>query len=111
MLYNQARTTFHGVDTSEDGGSVASGGSVRLMAGLSISGLQTSMRYCCIEPRAQGAFAVCASQLCRNFGDTDWTQEHPSIYIRAALNEVTARALTLHAFPDCWVRAIVSLDP
>ena len=31
-------------------------------------------------------------------------------YTRAALNEVTARALVLHESSGCWVRAI-TLDP
>merc|ERR1712166_638629 len=40
----------NGADTSEDADSVAWDGGVSLMAGLSISGLQTLLRCCSIDP-------------------------------------------------------------
>jgi hypothetical protein len=83
-----------------------------LMAGLNLRSDHTSMRYCYAEPRTQGAFAVCVSQLCFNFGDTDRTQGHRGIHTRSFKRGDCPRALcmkflivgcaqSLHMSPRC----------
>ena len=66
-----------------------------MMAGLNLRSDHTSMRYCYAEPRTQGAFAVCVSQLCFNFGDTDRTQGHRGIHTRSFKRGDCPRALCM----------------
>ena len=64
VLYNQARTTFHGAVTSEGGDYVAWDGGVSSMAGLNLLCDHTSIRCCYIEPRTRGAFCSLHSGVC-----------------------------------------------
>ena len=49
------------------------------MAGLNLSGLQTLIRCCYIEPRILGDFCSLHSDSCLKVDDTDRMQEHRGI--------------------------------